>query len=93
MIDEEATGANGARETRCCGWEADAGCGGVSLAVPAGGPAPLEAPARTWDMLVDAGCSSDEPLGAIASAQKKRDDRHVDYGMGVGVLLYLKQNK
>ena len=90
MLDEEATGANGAKETRCCGWEADAECGGVSLAVPAGGPAALEAPARTWHVLVETGCSSDEPLGAITSVQKKRENSNVEYGMGVGVLLYLK---
>jgi hypothetical protein len=71
VLDEEATGANGANgangasEVRCCGWEADAECGGDSLAVSAGGPAPLEVPARTWDVLVEAGCSYDEPPGAI----------------------------
>ena len=51
------------------------------------------APARTWDVLVDAGCSSDEPLGAISSVQKKRENSNVEYGMGVGVLLYLRQDK
>ena len=62
------------RGARGCGGEAvvetDAeASGGVSLDVSTGGPAPLEAPAsapaRTWDVLLDAGCSSEEPVGAI----------------------------
>ena len=73
--------------------EADAAAsGGVSLDVSAGGPAPLEAPAsvpaRTWDVLLEAGCSSEEPVGAITlyaqrDRERDRDCHGVEYGMGV----------
>ena len=91
MIGEDAAGASVVRGARGCGGEAvveadAAASGGISLDVSAGGPAPLEAPARIWDVLLDAGCSSEEPVGAITlytQRERDRDCHVVEYGMGV----------
>ena len=80
--------------------EADAAAsGGVSLNVSTGGPAPLEAPAsapaRTWDVLLDAGCSSEEPVGDITLYTKRERGRlsRCRVWNGCGVLPYLNEGR
>ena len=70
VLAEDAAGASGVMQTCCCGGEAvveaEAECGALSLDTP------LAATVRTWKVLVDAGCSLEEPIDAITTKQTMR---------------------